>query len=52
MVTLLEAYRAMLMEGVFPSALMLLAWAVVGALVLLLGVRLFRRMSVHFAEEL
>lgn len=52
MVTLLEAYRAMLMEGVFPSPWMLLAWAVVGALVLLLGVRLFRRMSVHFAEEL
>jgi lipopolysaccharide transport system permease protein len=52
MVTLLEAYRAMLMEGVFPSPLILLAWAVVGALVLLLGVRLFRRMSVHFAEEL
>lgn len=52
MVTLIEAYRAMLMEGVFPAPLQLLAWAAVGALVLLLGVRMFRHMSVHFAEEL
>jgi lipopolysaccharide transport system permease protein len=53
LVTLIECYRSLLLYGDgFPQAGALGLLAVVGAISLYLGVWLFRRMSVHFAEEL
>ncbi len=52
MVSLIEAYRALLLHGQLPAPGPLLIWAGIGAAVLLLTVRMFQRMSVHFAEEL
>jgi lipopolysaccharide transport system permease protein len=52
MVTLIETYRGLLMDGSFPSPLTLGLIAAGGAIALLGGVQLFRRMSIYFAEEL
>jgi ABC-type polysaccharide/polyol phosphate export permease len=52
LVTLLENYRALLLGDGAPHWGALLIVAVLGLAGLLLGMRLFKRMSLHFAEEL
>jgi lipopolysaccharide transport system permease protein len=52
MVTLIETYRYLLMEGNLPSLITLGIIAMVGATALLVVIRLFRQMSIQFAEEL
>jgi lipopolysaccharide transport system permease protein len=52
MVSLIESYRAILLEGSFPAILPLLAIGVVSLALVGLGYRFFKRTSIHFAEEL
>ena len=52
LVTLIESYRGLLLEGVRPPTLALALVLVAGLAALWLGTRLFRRMSGDFAEEL
>ena len=49
---LLEAYRAVLMEGVQPDWLPLMAVCIVAALLLYAGYRFFTHVSYRFVEEL
>ena len=52
LVTLIESYRDLLLYGDMPRFHWLLLIALVGALALWWGVRLFKHNSIHFAEEL
>lgn len=52
MAVLLDAYRGILMEDVWPSATALSALTIASCCVLAGGILLFRRMSVSFAEEI
>ena len=52
MVTLLTAYRAVLIEGTLPPLTSLAIVSVLFAGLLVLGYRAFRAASYHFAEEL
>jgi lipopolysaccharide transport system permease protein len=53
MVTLIESYRSLLLyDRGFPQAGALLVLGIVGLVALWLGLALFRRMNLHFAEEL
>jgi lipopolysaccharide transport system permease protein len=52
MVTMIEAYRSLLMEGTLPRLGALAVTAAAGAAALWVGVQLFQRMSIHFAEDL
>jgi len=52
MVTLIEAYRSILMEGKFPGILNLLLISLASIILLLTGYGIFRRAQSHFAEEL
>jgi lipopolysaccharide transport system permease protein len=51
MVHLLEAYRAMLLEGVWPSPTVLLALGTLSAALLVLGYKLFIHVNYRFVEE-
>jgi lipopolysaccharide transport system permease protein len=52
MVHLMEAYRAILLSGVFPDAGALLKVTIPAIAVLFLGYRVFRKASEHFVDEL
>jgi lipopolysaccharide transport system permease protein len=52
LVTLIESYRDLLLYGDMPQLHWLLVVAMGGVVALWWGVRLFKDMSVHFAEEL
>jgi lipopolysaccharide transport system permease protein len=52
MVTLIESYRDVLLYGVMPQWGWLLLLAGAGLAALALGMGFFKRMSIHFAEEL
>jgi lipopolysaccharide transport system permease protein len=51
LVILIEAYRAILLKGTFPSPLGLLTLAIIGAVLLPIGYRIFQRQSERFVEE-
>lgn len=52
MVFIVEAYRDILLRGRLPRAMPLLAVSLVSAVLLMLGLRLFRRASSRFVDEL
>jgi len=52
MVTLIEAYRSILMQGTFPGVLNLLVLILVSLALLGIGYGIFKRARAHFAEEL
>ena len=52
LVTLIESYRDLLLDGAAPEAPALAAVLAAGLVLLWLGVRLFGRMNADFAEEL
>lgn len=49
---LLAAYRSILIEGAWPSATALSGLTIASCFILTLGILLFRRMSINFAEEI
>lgn len=51
MVPLLESYRAVLMHGAQPDWVGLAGVVALGAILLALGVRVFRRLSIRFVDE-
>lgn len=51
MVTLIESYRALLLAGTWPPFALLALVALAGAVLVWLGVQLYTRKSIHFAEE-
>jgi lipopolysaccharide transport system permease protein len=52
MVSLLRAYRAILIQGQWPDAVSLLAVGLLAAVLLVIGYRYFRKATYWFAEEL
>ena len=52
MVHLLNAYRAILINGEWPDSLSLVVLALGSTLLLAIGYRVFVRASYHFVEEL
>ncbi|WP_197948799.1 ABC transporter permease [Bradyrhizobium glycinis] len=52
MAVLLDAYRSILMDGVWPSLVPLAGLTIASCCVLATGMLLFRRMSLSFAEEI
>ena len=52
MVSLIEAYRAILIHGQWPSSMSLIGLAACSAGLLAIGYWVFTRASYHFVEEL